>query len=134
MSKAIYDAEASVLLRAQGSAAVTATATDAAKAFDWEYAAGFALVVKVSDVETGVGDETYSFTVNALDPAGGNSTDIMTTGAITTAGEYIFALDGDTARLIDADAAQISLTATLGGNAPSITYSAFLNPAFGFAP
>lgn len=131
MSKAIYDAEASVLLKATGSAAVTATAASDAVDFEWEAVNSFAVVVSVSDVETGAGDETYTFSVRSLDSAGANEVAQVTLPSITATGTYYILVDAGTALAIDEDAAKLDLNCTIAGVAPSITYSAWLNPIRG---
>lgn len=131
MSKFIYDAEASVVLKADGSAAVTATETATAVDFNWGASNGFAVGLTISAVDTGTGDETYVFSIVSLDSAGANPVDQITLPSITTAGSYRFLIDGQTAAKIDADAAKIAVKATLAGTTPSVTYSAVINPAYG---
>lgn len=131
MSNFIYDAESTVVLKADGEAAVTATTTETGVDFNWDAANGFAVGLTVSAVETGAADETYVFSIVSQDEAGANPVDQITLPSITATGQYRILVDGETAAKIDADAAKIAIKATLGGIAPSITYSAVVNPAYG---
>lgn len=131
MSKAIYDAEASVLLQATGTAAVTATAATSAVDLAWEAASTFVVVISVTDVDRGTGDETYTFSVRSLDSAGANEVAQVTIPSITETGTYYIAVDSSTAVKFDADAAKIDLNCVIAGTTPSITYSAWLNPVRG---
>ena len=70
MSEVIYDVDSSQLLRASGSAALTATTTLDAVEFDMSAGGNFAVAIHVSAVKTSVGDETYTFTVQGADAAG----------------------------------------------------------------
>lgn len=130
MSKAIYDAEASVLLQATGTAAITATAATDAVDFEWEAGNSFAVVINVSEVTVST-DETYAFSVRSLDSEGANEVAQVTLPTIAEAGTYLALIDAETAVKLDADAAQIDLNCVVAGTAPSITFSAWLNPIRG---
>lgn len=130
MSKAIYDAESTVLLRATGSAALTATATSAVD-FDVDAGGAFAVVINVEAVDVS-GDGTYEFTIGGQDGDGANDVALVTTGAITSTGEHLFLVDADTAaKMAGASVEKLALTATLGGTSPSLTFSAWVNPVRG---
>lgn len=137
MSKAIYDAESTVLLRATGSAAVTATTTSAVD-FAIDAGGAFAVAINVEAVDL-EGDHAYSFSVVGQDAAGSNGVTIVTTGSITKTGEHLVYIDSDTAaKMAGASVKKLGLTATVVGTtstgtttAPSINYSAWLNPVRG---
>jgi hypothetical protein len=131
MSKGIYDAESTVVLRAADSAAVTSTETGTAQVFTWDATPGFAVVLNVSAVKTSATDEAYNLSIESLDEAGSNAVVQLAAPTIAEAGEYRFLIDGQTAAKLDADAAQIRAVMTLAGTSPSITYSCVINPAFG---
>lgn len=131
MSKAIYDAESTVLLRATGSAAITSTATSAVD-FKIEAGGAFAVAINVEALDVADADETYSFSVVGQDAAGSNDVTLLTTGPITSTGEHLIYVDADTAvKMAGASVEKLALTATLGGTTPSLTYSAWLNPVRG---
>lgn len=130
MSKAIYDAEATVLLKADGSAAVTSTEASTAVDFAWEAGNAFAVVINVTDAVVST-DETYTFSVRSLDSAGSNAVAQVTIPTIAEAGTYYVLVDAGTAVSFDEDAAKIDVNCTIAGTAPSITYSAWLNPIRG---
>ena len=131
MSKAIYDAESTVLLRATGSAAITASATTAVD-FSIEAGGAFAVVINVEAFDVADTDEVYTFSVVGQDSAGSNGVTLVTTGAIAETGEHLVYIDADTAvKMAGASVAKLALTATLAGTTPSLTYSAWLNPIRG---
>lgn len=131
MSKAIYDAESTVLLRATGSAAVTATTTSAVD-FAIDAGGAFAVAINVESLDVADADEVYTFSVAGQDAAGSNAVTIVTTGPITKTGEHLVYIDSDTAaKMAGASVKKLALTATLAGTTPSLTYSAWLNPVRG---
>lgn len=131
MSKAIYDAGASVLLKADGSAAITSTASTSAVDFDMSAGGTFAVAVNVEALDATTGDETYTISVVGQDSAGANDVTLATFPVVAT-GEHLFALDaGTVVKQAGASVAKVLLTATLAGTTPSLTYSAWIQPVRG---
>lgn len=133
-----YDAES--VLRALGSAAITATADSDAFALDslqdayWDNGEvplqTFSIVIFIEDAETGVGDETYEFSVEVDSTEAFDDTPVVV-GTLTASapGAYVVNLDGPTISALDDNAAFIRVNAALGGAAPSLTYAAWVAPA-----
>lgn len=133
-----YDAE--LALRAPGSAAVTATA--ATDEFDlgaltayWNGADGevaaeqLAIVVDVTEIDVADTNETYTFQVQTDSEAAFGDTPVGSFQlAVAATGVYVFLLDVDTLRLLDADGAFVRLNLTIAGTTPSITYAAWVHP------
>jgi len=131
MSKVIYDAESTVLLRATGEAAITATESSAVE-LRVDFGATFVVAINVESIETSVADEVYTFSVEGLDADGLNPVTLGSLGAVSETGEYLLPIDADTAKKIAGDSVkQLQLTATLAGAAPSIAFSAWANPVVG---
>ncbi len=131
MSKVIYDAGSTVLLKATGSAAVTATASTSV---DLNIGMGgtFVVAVNVEAIKTSATDETYDFSVAGLDSAGSNAVTLTTLGGVSETGEYLIVIDADTAvKLAGSSVEKLQLTVTIDGTSPSITYSAWANPVVG---
>lgn len=129
----IYDADNA--FRAPGQAAITATTADMRLPLDKldkvrgarrnELGAQtYRAVIAVEEVDGVNGDETYAFAVN-VGAAGATATKV---GEITvgSTGQYVVMLDAQTVEKMDADRAEIELTATLGGTTPSIKFAAWL--------
>lgn len=137
MSKAIYDAGSTVLLKADASTAVTATSTSAVD-FAIDAGGAFAVAINVEAVDL-EGDHAYSFSVVGQDSAGANDVTIVVTGSIIQTGEHLVYIDSDTAaKMAGASVKKLALTATVVGTnstgtttLPSISYSAWVNPVFG---
>lgn len=123
-----FDVGAQSLVKAEG-AAVTATETNSVD-YKLESCPTFAVVIDVTAVDRANSDETYEFSVQSLDAAGANTVELGALVSITTAGQYVVAIDGSTAKKLAGDSDEkIQLTATLGGTTPSLTYSAHIQRA-----
>ena len=130
LNKSIYDAEASVLLRAKDLAAITATTNGDAVAHTVTDQA-VAAVIKVKSVDRTTTDETYDFTVQMDTDSGfGSAVTVATLPTVSEAGTYILLIDGETAKKFVADASYVRVVATLGGTTPICEYSAWLNPVY----
>lgn len=131
MSKAIYDAGSTVLLKADGSAAITATASTVVD-LDISLGGTFAVAINVESFDATTGDEVYTFSVAGQDSAGSNDVTLVTMGAIAETGEHLILIDADTAVKLAGDSVKkLKLTATLSGTTPILTYSAWVNSVFG---
>lgn len=131
MSKAIYDAESTVLLKADGSAAITATASTVVDV-DVSMGGTFAVAINVEAFDVANADETYVFSVVGQDSAGSNDVTLATLGAIAETGEHLVLIDAETAvKLAGASTKKLKLTATLAGTTPSLTYSAWVTRVVG---
>ena len=123
-----FDVGAQSLVKAEGSA-VTSTDVNSV-AYKLESCPTFAVVINVTAVDRANADETYVFSVQSLDAAGANAVEQGALISITSAGQYVIAVDGSTAKKLAGSSDQkIQLTATLGGTSPSLTYSAHLQRA-----
>jgi len=122
-----FDAGSVSLIKASAQATATENNT---VAYKLESCPTFAVVIDVTAVDRTTADETYVFSVESLDSAGGNGVVLGALISITTAGQYVIAVDGETAKkLAGTSDAQIKLTATLAGTTPIITYSAQIQRA-----
>lgn len=129
-SKSIYDAESSVLLRAQGSAAITATTNGTAVAHDVTGQA-YNCAIHVAAVDRGNSDETYVATVQVdTNSAFGSPVTVATLPSITETGIYNLLFDGETAQLFEDGASHVRIVMTLGGTSPSITFASYLAPIY----
>ena len=141
MNSAIHfplDAEAKVLFRAKGAAAITTTAASNVITLDqlvstWD--AGvvpkgqFALCIFVENAVVDDADETYVFSVQTDNAATfGAPVTHLTTPSYSERGLYVLVVDVTTLRKIDADASHLRLLATLAGTTPSLVYEAWAVP------
>lgn len=135
--------DASLALRAPGSADITATAAtpgldlyritrSARGANDGRYGIGsFDLVLFIKSIDTTTGNETYSFAVQVSDTVSGSYEDVQTiaVNADVIAQPLVFAFHPKTLKLVSGDdAGFLRLNATLGGTTPILNYWAFLAP------
>lgn len=136
--KHIYDAHSSVVLRAPGSAAVTATGYSAVlslNALSGAYWDGgeipydeleVALVIEAMDAADG--DETYKFEIEVGTDASMTGATVVASVSIpraTPLSGYTLCVDADTIRKIGAFT-HMRLKATLAGTSPSVKYAAWL--------
>lgn len=130
----LYDAETA--FRAPASVAITATAVIGELALDKMVATrgdqkdklgaqGYEVVLAVSALETGNGDEVYTFDVQV--GAAGAAATVVGTLIVDAVGQFVIALDAATIEKLDADHEAIELNLTVAGVvAPSITFAAWL--------
>ena len=140
-NKAIFDAEASVTLRADGSGAVTAAGQTPEAGISLNDGVAYWQVgdeslpynmlvvnVQVSAIDFADLDEMYDIAVQT-DADQGFTTAPVTHGQLTAVpgtGVFKLILDADTVRRLDPDAAFIRIQVDLGGTTPSIDYHAWL--------
>ena len=91
-------------------------------------AEGYAIVIAISSAKVSVGDEAYSFVVQATDAAGGNAVDVgnltIPAGA-AVAGQWVVHVDADTVERLGApNNVQLNVAAVVVGTAPSATVAA----------
>jgi hypothetical protein len=142
----LRDADAGVVLRASGSAAVTATATDTAvslKQLDAAYWDNYELPVGVMAVVFNVtaittsGDATYDIAVQIDDTSGHSDTPVVLQSVrIAGTGTYVFYLDAKTIEKLNTDHSGtdqwLASKVTIGGTTgKSITYEAFIAKSLG---
>lgn len=141
--RAIYDADAAVLLRNVADGAETSTATETAVSLNeldtafWqdgnEIPYGLIEVgVHITAIDRTTGDETYTFDLIVDDVSNMSDTPkvVASLTGITTAGFYTMYVDSKNIPLIDSDTSGadkwIAIKATLGGTTPSVTYGAWM--------
>lgn len=141
--RAIYDADAAVLLRDVADGAETSTATETAVSLNeldtafWqdgnEIPYGLIEVgVHITAIDRTTGDETYTFDLIVDDTSNMSDTPkvVASLTGITTAGFYTMYVDSKNIPLIDSDTSGtdkwIAIKATLGGTTPSVTYGAWM--------
>jgi hypothetical protein len=142
--RAIYDADAAVLLRDVADGAETSTATETAVSLNeldtafWqdgnEIPYGLIEVgVHITAIDRTTGDETYTFDLIVDDTSNMSDTPkvVASLTGITTAGFYTMYVDSKNIPLIDSDTSGtdkwIAIKATLGGTTPSVTYGAWMS-------
>lgn len=81
----------------------------------------YTVVLVVTALDTGTGDETYAVQVET---DGGAAVSQAVT--VTAVGTHVFHIDRDTIDLADSDAASLNIAATLGGTTPSLSYYAWM--------
>lgn len=130
----LYDAQ--TVLRAPGSAAMTATGTVGTFALDKMVNAGksiyrnnlgaqqYKIVIAVSAIDKTTGDETYTLTAST--GAVGNSTVQVGELVVSSTGQYVLVLDARSIEQADANHAELKLTLTVAGTTPSITFAAWV--------
>lgn len=142
----LRDSAAEVTLRASGSAAVTATATDTPVSMkrldsaywdDNELPVGLFCVVFVVTAITTSGDATYAISVQVDDTSGHSDTPVtLASYTITTTGIYKMYLDAETIKKLNTDESGtdqwLASKVTIGGSTgKSITYEAFIAKSLG---
>lgn len=137
-----FSLDAETVLRAENSAAVTASggsgtlSLDALSAYwnagDLASKHEFAVIVHVDAVETGVGDETYEFAMQVDSVKEFSDSPVkLSAKDVDAAGRYVFLVSRDEVEAADVNAAHLRVLATLGGAAPSVTYHAYVAPLVG---
>lgn len=133
----MYDAAASVSLRAKSAAALTSDTTLTALTLDalegyWntnnELAdKTFAVVVNVSALTTG-GGETYKLDLQAGPVGFGSNVVIASLPSITATGQYVMLVDVQTVKALKSDAAAIRLVLDVGASgSPSIDFYSWVS-------
>ena len=92
-------------------------------------AEGYAIVIAVSAVKVSAADETYQFTVQGTDAAGGNAitvADVTIPAGAAVPGQYVLKVDAATLDQLANNVSDVELNVavTVGGTAPSITVAA----------
>lgn len=132
--KYMFDAAPSVALVAKDGVAKTASFNGAPLTLDtlqgyWtdgELAdQTFAVVVNVTALDRTTGDETYTLELE-FGPAGFAGAEKTHKLVVTATGQYVFLVDLDTVKAVQADVAQVRLVGTLAGTTPSVTLHAFI--------
>lgn len=107
--------------------AETQTANETGKNFNIRKHQMVAVVVDITACASNDNTETYDLVVAVSDVVGGTYTEIASLAVPRgTTGRLVIPVHGQTAELLDADCDWIRISATLGGDTPSITYGAFL--------
>jgi hypothetical protein len=142
--RAMVDVDPASTLKAQGSAAVTATTQETAISLNrlsaayWnsrDPSAGlFSIAVNVSALDLTSGDEVYTFQIVADDVLAMNHLPVnLVTASLRSTGFHVFEVDSKTADLLGLSTinpgAYIAAKMTVAGTTPSITYSAWLYQA-----
>jgi len=136
-SEVSYTYDADTAFRAPGSAAVAASGNVGEFALDKMVnaregdqknklgAEGYAIVIAVENAVTAVGDETYQFDA-VVGPAGLASSVLAGATAVVGSGQYVIPVDAHTLEKLSADREALGLNVTVGGDAPSVTFSAWV--------
>jgi len=136
-SEVSYTYEADTAFRAPGSAAITADGNLGEFALDKLVnaregdqknklgAEGYAIVIAVENAVTAVGDETYQFDV-VVGPTGLATSVLAGATAVVGSGQYVIMVDAHTVEKLSADRESLGLNVTVGGVAPSVTFSAWV--------
>jgi hypothetical protein len=133
----VYDAAPATLFRARTAGALTATGNTNEVVLDkldgyWNVQGELAdetlaVIVNVTDVETGAADEVYTFALKATDGAGSVQAEaVLGSLEINAVGQYVFLVDAATVKQV-ADFGGLTITATLAGIAPSITFHSWMS-------
>ncbi len=91
-------------------------------------AQAYAVVIAISDMDTGDGDEVYTFGVEVGD-TGAAATVVGSVLVTGLSGQVVILLDAETIEKLDADHAEIELNLVIddgGANTASITFAAWL--------
>lgn len=129
-NNALFDA--ALELRDVGDGAETSTASETGIAFDVLHMGNPVVMVHVTAIDDTTDDETYVLDVEVSDLVAGTYTSIAEVtldNGMTVPASFPIPIHSQLAALLDADAAFIRITATLGGTTPSITYGAYVAPA-----
>ncbi len=135
----IYDDDSS--FRAPGSVAITADGATVVGALPLDKldksrgdqldklgAEAYAVVIVISDMDTGDGDETYTFDVQV--GATGAAATVVGSVVVTSAiGQWVILLDAETIEKLDSDHEEIELNLVIddgAANTASITFAAWL--------
>jgi len=136
-SEVNYIYEADTAFRAPGEAAVAASGEIGTFALDKMVnaregdqknklgAEGYVIVIAVSAADAPNADETYVFDVEIQAAGGGNAVTAVTF-PVVGAGQHVVGLDSNTLEKLSADREELALNLTVGGTAPSITFSAWV--------
>lgn len=142
-SKNRFSIDAETVLQAEASSPITATAgstntlsLDALSAYwnsgDLAMKHQFAIIMHVTAIDTGDGDETYVVGPQVDSVAAFSDSPVsLSTKTITSTGRYEFVVTREEVEAADANGAFIRLLATLGGTTPSLTYHAYVAPIVG---
>ena len=139
--RALYDADASVVLRSSTSN-ITATATDTAVSLNeldtayWHDGnaipyGDIEIAVNVASVDRTTGDETYVIEVIVDDTSDMSDTpSVVATLSVRAAGFYTLCVDSKNIPLLDPDTTGadkwMAIRATLSGNTPILNYQAWM--------
>ncbi len=133
----IYDAAPATLFRARTADPLTATADTDEVTLDaldgyWNTEGELAdqtlaVIINVTDIDSGDGDETYGLAVNGT-RGGGITVPEVVFGSITVTevGQYVIPCDIATAKRLADNLAGIEIAATIAGTTPSITFHAWI--------
>lgn len=136
-----FSFDGATVLRAEGSADVTAT--DSSKALPLDvlssyWASGelasnhqFAIVVQVEKLDKTTGDETYEFAVEVDSSESFGSAAVVTKRSFNSTGKHVFVLSREEIVSAKNGAAFLRIKATLGGTTPIVAYSAYTSPVVG---
>jgi hypothetical protein len=136
--KYMLDAAPAITFRDAAAAPITADASTAAIVLDtldgyWNTSneladSTFAVVINVSAIDRGTGDETYVLNLVA-GPVGFGTSTVVGTVTVVEPGQYVILVDADTVRKQVANAAALRLNVDVSGTTPSIDFVAFIGGA-----
>ena len=116
-------------LRDATAAAITSTTSETGVGIDLTALWNYKVAVNVSSLDDADADETYVVTAEVDTTSGFASAVTVGSLTLTATGLYELPLSRDFVEHLEAGAAWIRVTATLGGTTPSLKYGAFLFPA-----